>query len=732
MKKLLLVLIIFISLYGISQNNKNVKRPKIGLALSGGGAKGLAHIGVLKVLEEAGIKPDYITGTSMGSIVGGLYAIGYSVEQVKSLVGKADWDFLVNDRISRRTLTILEKPEKEKYILELPIEKRDKKIKINVPGAISSGYNITQYLTNLTRSVSDIDDFSKFKIPFACIATDIERGESVTLNKGNLAIALRASMSIPTVFYPIEINDTLLVDGGLLNNFPVMELKEMGADIIIGVDVQSPFIKKEDLYSALAILQQSSKFLRASANTIARQNTDIYIAPDVTKFKVLDFSNADSIIALGEAKAREFLPEFKALVKKYNLEFETGENNIIINEAGKKLISEISIEGLHKYSKKNALNRLRIEIGDSVTINDITNAINRLYGTLSFKQIYYNLIEDSVSKSNKIEISVVEKNTRKFNVGINYDTEIKVGVLLNYSSKGLLFKNSIFKVNLRIGNENLIGLSYIFDNGWKPGLGTDINFFNKRIYLYDGKSTPSVSLNLLNSISSIYTQMLFLSTANIGVGAQYEIVGIHEETSVIDIGKVTRQYLNLFAFLKADYLDRKHFPKAGFYFNSEAKLIKEESVNSRFFLKVNYMNVIPLFKQRIHLIPQIYTGTLVGDALPIEYAFLSGGFNMQMKKGFTPFIGHAYNERISETMLIGRLDLRINTFNKQYFTLIGNIGSFAYSYEEIFKNENEKNIDIGFGAKYSFDTKIGPLEVAVAQSDLSNKLSYYVSLGFIF
>ena len=732
MKKIIILFSLFISFSAFSQKQDN-NRPKIGLALSGGGAKGLAHIGVLKVLEEVGIKPDYITGTSMGSIIGGLYSIGYSPEQIEVLVGNADWDFLINDKISRRTLTIIEKQEKEKYIFTLPIEKTADKYKINVPGAISSGYNITQYLTELTSSVSSINDFSEFDIPFACIAVDIEHGKSVTISKGSLPIALRASMAIPTVFNPIEINDTLLVDGGLLNNFPVMELKEMGADIVIGVDVQSPYIKKENLYSAIAILQQSSKILRASANEIARKNTDIYITPEVTKYKVLDFSNADSIIALGEAKAREFLPELKEMVKKYNLKSERRNSKMKIESSSKKLISKIQFNGLKRYSLKTVINRLKINIGDSVSTNDITKAMNRLYGTLNFNQIYYNLvIDESSDGAYKLEVDLVEKNTRSFNVGINYDSEIKVGVLLNYTRKNMLINNSILKVNIRVGQENRVNLNYIIDNGWKPGFGTDIDFYNKRINVFAGEEKPLLELNLYDFTSKIYTQMSFFSTAIIGGGAEYESVSILEQTSVIDIGKYTRQYVNLFAFLQADYLDRKHFPKVGFYFNSNAKFIKEDAVDGRLFFKANYFNVIPFFKHKVHLIPQIYTGTLVGETLPLEYYFMSGGYNKQMVKGFTPFIGHAYNERITASMLIGRLDLRFNTFTNQYITFTGNIGSFAQTYDDILENNDENNIDMGYGLKYSFDTKIGPLEFAVAQSDLSNRWNYYITLGFVF
>ena len=218
-------------------------KPKIGLVLSGGGAKGLAHIGILKSLEEAGITPDYITGTSMGSIMGGLYAIGYSADEIKQIVLEADWDQLLSNKSSLDEVVFEEKDYYNRYINELNFSG----FKLELPKGLIEGQKLSNLLSKLTRPVHNIEDFSQLPIPYACVAVDIETGLSVVLNKGSLARSMRASMAIPSVFTPVEIDDKLLVDGGIVRNFPVEENLEMGADYIIGVFVGNQPLKKEEI-----------------------------------------------------------------------------------------------------------------------------------------------------------------------------------------------------------------------------------------------------------------------------------------------------------------------------------------------------------------------------------------------------------------------------------------------------------------------------------------------------
>jgi len=225
--------IAFLLLPITSFSQETTKRPKIGLVLSGGGAKGFAHIGVLKVLEEAGVKVDYIAGTSMGAVIGGLYASGYSATQIDSIFYNTDFDELLQDYIPRSSKSFYEKRNDQMYALTLPFDK----LKIGVPIALSKGMYNYNLLSKLTHKVRHVRDFNKLPIPFLCIATDIEKGEQVILKEGYLAQAMLASSAFPSLFSPVEIDGKLLIDGGVVNNYPVEEIRKMGADIVIGVDV---------------------------------------------------------------------------------------------------------------------------------------------------------------------------------------------------------------------------------------------------------------------------------------------------------------------------------------------------------------------------------------------------------------------------------------------------------------------------------------------------------------
>ena len=249
-KALLLFLSLCFLQLAVAQDSIKKNRPKIGLILSGGGAKGFAHIGVLKVLEQAGVKIDYIGGTSMGAVVGGLYASGYNATQIDSIFKNTNFDELLQDYIPRSSKSFFEKRNDEMYALALPVNK----FKVGIPIALSKGMYNYNLLAKLTHKVRHIRDFNQLPIPFLCIATDIEKGEPVILDKGYLAQAMMASSAFPSLFSPVVIDGKLLIDGGVVNNYPVDEVRKMGADIIIGVDVQDDLKDRKGLTDATRIL----------------------------------------------------------------------------------------------------------------------------------------------------------------------------------------------------------------------------------------------------------------------------------------------------------------------------------------------------------------------------------------------------------------------------------------------------------------------------------------------
>ena len=289
--------------------DSNMKPMSIGLVLSGGGAKGLAHIGVLKVLEREGIPIDYIGGTSMGGLVGGLYAAGYTPEQLDVISHDLPWKKLLADEKERRDLSAQEKYDFDRYLLSLPMTG----FIPGLPKGLKEGQLVINVLNKLTWSVNDINDFSELPTPFFCIATDIETGDTVLIEHGDLPKSLRATMSIPSIFNPIEINGKTVIDGGIVNNFPVDVMLAKGLDYVIGVDVGAPLYKENEITSVLNILDQISSFHQQDRYHTNVKLTDLYINPDINGLSAMSFDDVTDVVKRGEVAAMLHIDEIRKL-----------------------------------------------------------------------------------------------------------------------------------------------------------------------------------------------------------------------------------------------------------------------------------------------------------------------------------------------------------------------------------------------------------------------------------
>src|SRR6267154_4430880 len=283
---------------------------KVGVALSGGAARGLAHIGVLKVLEEAGVPVDVITGTSMGSVVGGLYAVGYTAAQLDTIVRNEDWFRLLTDPVDRRDLAVDRKFAEDHYLITLPIHRGG----IKLPRSVVPGQRISQLLTGLTWSAHSTRDFRALPIPFAAVATDLETSKAVVLDHGFLPDAIRASMALPSVFAPVELGDTAHIDGGVVRNLPAQDARALGADVLICSDVTDPLEPRDSIVSLVDVLVQSVSFRVWDSERAERGACDVLIVPDVRAFTSFSFGRAAELMARGEAAARAALPEIEAKV----------------------------------------------------------------------------------------------------------------------------------------------------------------------------------------------------------------------------------------------------------------------------------------------------------------------------------------------------------------------------------------------------------------------------------
>jgi NTE family protein len=382
MKKYILFVFLFFT-FLLSFSQDTIKRPKIGLVLSGGGAKGFAHVGVLKVLEQAGIKIDFIGGTSMGAVVGGLYASGYNAAQIDSIVTVTNFDNLLIDYVPRSSKSFYEKRNDELYALVLPFNK----FRIGVPQSLSKGMFNYNLFNRLTLHVRHVRDFNQLPIPFLCMATDIEIGKQVVLDKGVLAQALFASSALPSVFSPVTLDGKLLVDGGVTNNYPIEEVRKLGADIIIGVDVQSGLRDRDQLKDATKILFQITNLEMIEKMKANSKNTNIYIKPDIKDIGVVSFEKAKEIILRGEEATFTVYEEVDKLADKSN-PYQKPKLKI---ESDSLQIVNIIYNNLGHYSKAYIDGKLKLKAGDKIRYKDLERGINNIDATHNFGTVTYSL-----------------------------------------------------------------------------------------------------------------------------------------------------------------------------------------------------------------------------------------------------------------------------------------------------------------------------------------------------
>ncbi len=459
------VLVFSFSNSGFAQTNGK----KIGIALSGGGAKGIAHVGVLKVLEEAGIYPDIVTGTSMGSVVGGLYAIGYSSQELDSLARNLNWASYFSDKYDRSYRTIEEKDDEERYIFSFPLVNG----KVKLPKGFVDGQKLAIMLSNLTQKIHGIDDFDDFKIPFRCIGTDLETGQAVVFDRGFLPDAIRGSISIPSVFEPLEIDGKLIVDGGISRNLPVQDAFDMGADIVIAVDVGALLFKKEELNSIFSVLDQTSSYQIAKSNRQQLNLASVVIRPDITSFSALNFNDIDSLILAGEVAAKTMLPQIRQLVGPQSVKSPLARKGISEELPKNVVISNIEVTGLNEKSRLTFLNILQIEKTKTYEIDKIDEQISRVIATGLFDKTNYQLVP--AQDSFQLKIRATKTNDISLRVGANYHSTFNAGLLFNATIQNAFLQGSKFSLDIRVSENPALKVNYLVYTKTRPNIGFRIN-----------------------------------------------------------------------------------------------------------------------------------------------------------------------------------------------------------------------------------------------------------------
>ncbi|MFA8451332.1 MAG: patatin-like phospholipase family protein [Bacteroidales bacterium] len=724
------LLLIFLSLNTFCQN----KRPKVGLVLSGGGAKGLAHIGVLKAIEEAGIEIDYIGGTSMGGVIGGLYAIGYSPDSLVSIATDLDWTYLLSDRVPLENIPLEEKIYDKKYFFTFPVKEG-----LTLPKGLVTGQNIDLLLRRLTSPAYKQKDFSKFPIPFLTVATNIVDGNPVVIKKGDLAEALRATMSIPSFFIPVDYEGAYVVDGGVVDNYPVREVKKMGADIIIGVDVQSPLYTRDELNSLVKVISQTNSFYNQKSFVENKKLTNIYIQPNIKGYDMLSFEASDTLVQRGLEAGKLFLPKLKRLADSLDKIAPPTIAKHDVSPIDSIFVKAVIVKGLNRVPEQLVTNELHIRPNSWVKIQDIENNINRLYASGFFNLVQYRLIAAG-GKDVIVEVNVTEAKSGIIGVGVHFDSYYDISILATLKFKNVGIKGSNLYINAGLGKYPILKTIYYTERGLKPGYGIELEAFGFDFYNYI-KEKKEASYSFFDSKLNFINQFTLKKKYSLGLKAGLELTNTSNNLGDPKFNHSYLPYFNIELFHKTISFDNWYFPTKGIFIEANLKFTnflgnrfqKERNIypftiNSYTFTG-KFMGAFS-FNSRLTLIPEIYVGlSLLGTSPPLQYRFYLGGDKNNYLETVFPFFGLNLMQKTGSNAISGNLSLRYKLLKKNYVNLGFSSGGVGSSLLSIYE---KGNLNYGYGISYAYDSYIGPIKLGISSNSKFTQSVFFISLGYSF
>ncbi|WP_442846936.1 patatin-like phospholipase family protein [Leeuwenhoekiella sp. H156] len=753
MRKYTALLLLLLTLASYAQDTTGVdfsnvpqgENLKVGLVLSGGGAKGLAHIGVLKELEEAGIKIDYIGGTSMGAIVGGLYAAGYNAHQLDSIFAVVNFEKLIQDDIPRDAKSFQERSDAEKFALSLPFDH----FKISFPSALSKGQNIYNLFTQLTHHVEETSDFTQLSTPFFCVATNAEKGEAIILDKGCLSEAITASGALPSLFSPVILDGQLLIDGGVVNNYPVEELRKRGANFIIGVDVQDDLRDKDELKSAPEMLMQINNYRTIEAMKQKAVLTDIYIKPDIEAYTVMDFEKGAEIIAGGEERAKEFADDFKKLAELQGKFYQ--KPPLKIEREDTLSIRSVAINGNTYYTRSYILGKLKIKMPAEITYQQLFEGINNLAASNNFERINHRL-EKYESGQYHLVLNLTEsESTTYLKAGLHYDDIYKSAALINITKKRALFKNDIASLSVALGDNIRYNFDYYSDNGFYLGFGlnSSYNSFETRVdarFIEQLSDLPlesfnSLTVDYLDITNQIYLQTLFQKQFALRIGLEHKFLEIDTESVRLEENPDSKvyfdnsHYFSAYGNLLLDTFDDKYFPTSGWYFNGDFNLyLFSSDYNNNFeefSLGSAQLKYAASLSSRFAMVLGVEGGFKIGGSSVSSLDFVLGGWGNDFINNIVSFYGYDYISLIGDGLVKSEVTFDYNFYRKHHLNFGANIANIE---NDLFTTGNWLSApnNTGYFLGYGLETLVGPLQTKLSYSPEVDRVFWNFSLGFWF
>jgi len=727
---------LFLFVFSSESQNQEIKqlgkRPSVGLVMSGGGAKGFAYIGILKVIQEAGLRIDYVAGTSMGSIVAGLYAAGYHPDSIQKIVYEQDWDMVLADEIPREEIAYDEKEFGGKFILSLPFRKK----KLSMMASLHEGQEVDQILNYYLSPVYDIDDFDQLTVPFLCIGTDLLTGEAVEINSGSLPTAIKASMSIPGYFSPTEYDGRYLVDGGVVDNYPVIPVKNKGIDIIIGADVQSGLKSDiEDLKSVTAVIDQIISFYRVEANEAGYEKTDLYI-PVPMDYGMMEFTSYDSIIAVGERIGREYFDEIKALADSLNaIEYRP------IREYNTKpldsiYIDEVIIEGNQKMPDKYFKDFVNDFSNKNISPLELRERITAIYGTKFFSHVNYKFKNEN-GKTN-LHLIVTEAEPGYLSAAVHYDFDYQASVLANITARNVLGKRSKLFADIVLGSNPRLKAMYSISNSRAVGAGViaDIYTFTFNDYI---RGVKSGRLEFSNYSATFFAHKMVKNRFSARLGFTYEYFKFKQDVVVdTNLSKFEEysSYGTVFMSLNLDSYNKDYYPTKGAKAEFKIKYTVPWSDNiTRELFQSSAMAYLK-YDQAISLMPGLtvkpglfMAATMKQDLLPpIQHWVGVGGLNPDnYVETHIDFTGVNFVQSWGYYTWVLRAKIQYEVIKDIYLIARADGGINAMEVNQL---NNFNQAMFGYGLTASYKSYIGPVELTVMGSNINPGVSFFVNIGF--
>lgn len=741
-----LLIILLSQCSNILYSQESSQRPSIGLVLSGGGAHGIAHLGVIKVMEEAGLKPDYITGVSMGSIIGGMYSIGYDADTLYKLLKSLNWNDMLSNKIPENRIIFPEKAHFYNSIVSLPLTAK----KVVLPSGLNNGQLIENTLSYYAWPAADISDFSKLPIPFMCNATDIITYRKVELKSGYLPDAIRASFSVPSIFTAYRIDTLLLLDGGLIRNFAASEAREMGADIIIGSYVGFERNNIAGLMTIPGIIEQIAMSRSLEDFNEEKKLANILIKPDVKRFPVSDFNNVDSLVKSGYLAALPFRERFRELADSIN-RLGVRQPTEYILDKNSYTFDAIEINGNEVYTDDQILGFLDVKPGEEVTRETITEGIELLYGKAWFEKVKYRIVPRNDSLI--LAVDCEEKPRAMLYGSVHYDNSLLFGLIMGATVKNLLTQRSVIDINAFMGKyyRFKVGLLQFIDRNQK--LGFSMN------YLTDNTLFPWLSHNGETGNTLSRNQIVDAGINNyIGLNNIITLSGIYSETHLrpeyISSSSITTHSYNYlsseFAFARNN-LNSRHFPDNGLTLNLSAGISRlsqasvETNETKSVLSEVPGYEPVDFYTFRAGIKQYITTGSRTtfsigaealyitdSDTLSVQNNFfLLGGIQADTKRSI-PMTGFHPNELKVRRMAIIRSEVDFEVMKDLHLTVMADLAAAEDNYYPF-----ELMVISGYGLGLGYNSIIGPVKAGLMYGSYPgetyfNGLKGFISIGYNF